>query len=94
MQPRKCRNTRSGSGDGVGSGLGRAREGQFLAFARGVHSKPGIELSGQGSGLIENHFELIVRAIRVMVEEKEMFDPRFGGLTNHGVDATMTPADA
>lgn len=70
------------------------REGQFLAFARRIHSKLGVELGCQGSGPIENDVELIVGAIGVMMEEEEMFDPRFGGLTNHGVDTTVAPADS
>ena len=72
----------------------RSHEAQFEAFASGVDAKPGIEGRGETSGVGEDDVQLIVGAIGVMMEEEEMFDPCFGGLTNHGVDTTVAPADS
>lgn len=82
---------RGASAPGAGGG---APELELQTLAGGVNPQPGGEGCGKGPSLAQHDVQLVVGAIRVVVEEEKVFDAGFGGLPDDGVHATVSPADA
>jgi len=78
----------------LGSACGADGEAKFQAFAGGVDLEGRGDGGGEPAGIGEDGVQLVVGAVGVVVEEQEVFDAGVGGLTDHGIDAAMAPADA